>query len=146
MLQCFHVLSLCYLQHTKYQIKLLIGRWDERPFKRQINKCLDILPEYYFSTPQVTPTRLVLLVLLSLFLFLDGRLCAGGAEPGYGLSRQSVVRMKERVLNLIPQGGLNIMKRFPFFSFGGSTAPGQCGCKCEFRQVRIMHYKNLKSK
>ena len=36
-------------------------------------------------------------------------------------------------MNLIPRRLK--LPRFPFFSFGGSTAPGQCGCKCEFRKV-----------
>ena len=37
-------------------------------------------------------------------------------------------------MNLIPKGLR--LPRFPFFSIGGSIAPGQCGCKCEFRKVR----------
>ena len=82
----------------------------------------------------------ILHVLLSLLLCFDDRICAGETKPGIveenrryvGALRKESTSLQERVLNLIPKS----LPRFPFFTFGGSTAPGECGCKCEFRQVR----------
>ena len=78
----------------------------------------------------MTSNRL-LLVSLSLFLLLYVHVCIGESEPAYGLTRKDAIRIKERVLNLIPR-----KLRFPFLSFGSKSFPEQCGCKCEPRQVK----------
>ena len=74
-------------------------------------------------------------MLFSLCLLWDCCKCVGDPEhPTYGLSRRDAKQITQRVMNLIPKGLR--LPRFPFFSIGGSIAPGQCGCKCEFRKVR----------
>ena len=76
-------------------------------------------------------------------LLWDLNICVGEAEqPAYGLSRRDAKPITQRVINLIPKGLK--LPRFPFFSIGGSTAPGECGCKCEFRSVRFFFYKNTR--
>ena len=67
---------------------------------------------------------------------MSSQVCVGEAEPEYGLSRRDAQEITQRIMNLLPKGVR--VPRFPFFSFGGSTSPGQCGCKCESRQVRFI--------
>ncbi len=67
---------------------------------------------------------------------MSSQVCVAEAEPEYAMSRRDAQEITQRVMNLLPKGFR--LPRFPFFSFGGSTSAGQCGCKCEFRQVRFI--------
>ena len=71
------------------------------------------------------------------------QVCIGKAEAEYAMSRKDAQDITQRLINIFPRGLR--LPSFPFFSFGGSNAAGECGCKCEMRQVRLIFLYIIKA-